>query len=685
MVLRDLTLKQSYRSGRDSPLEDFYVPCLQEAMKYDRAVGYFSSTLVHVVAIAFSDFARRGGKMRLICSPSLTIQDFEAMQEGQTAADLAQDTVKSDIEQLLANPTAIPATRLLATLISTGIIDVRIAFTEKPDGLFHDKLGIFEDADGKRVTFHGSANETWRAWGVNHESFSVFASWANESELIRTREHADVFSDLWYGREATVKVAQLRDVTRDRLREISETDIDEAVNKVRASDFVQPKMDGRRQLMPHQIQVLDDWEAKSHRGIVNFATGAGKTMTAIHAMKRWSASGRPSIVIVPGKDLHEQWIAEIESELPDAEVLPAGAGHRKEDWVRLLSKFTSSSVAGGRPRIVVATNATFASTMFQSRLRKGRDLLLVADEMHRTGSAGVLPALEDTEAGGRLGLSATYRRQFDEDGTSRLEDYFGPVLEPIIGLAEAVSLGLLVPYDYWLHEVSLTEDELTQYDELTKKIQVLSARGESVDNDGPLRFLLIRRAKILKQASQKVPAALNLLLKEFQEGDRWLVYCDDVSQLDAVVDGCLRLGLPAMEFHSGMASNRADVLQSLGEFGGIVVAIKCLDEGIDVPVTDHALILASSTVEREYIQRRGRVLRRAPEWGKVSAEVHDLILVDSIGGALTKGEAIRALEFSRLARNESSRDRLKSLIALSRDSLPLPQQFSDEEESHVDE
>jgi superfamily II DNA or RNA helicase len=135
-----------------------------------------------------------------------------------------------------------------------------------------------------------------------------------------------------------------------------------------------------------------------------------------------------------------------------------------------------------------------------------------------------------------------------------------------------------------------------------------------------------------------------------------------------------------LEFYSYIKSDRDAVIRSLGQHGGIVVAIRCLDEGIDIPVTDHALILASSTVEREYIQRRGRVLRQAPGTDKVSAEVHDLVLVDAIGGALTKSEALRALEFVRLARNPAARDRLKAIVSLSRDPVTLPDWVEDEME-----
>lgn len=682
MVLQELNLQTSYRSGRDALLDNFYVPCLQESVRYDRAVGYFSSTLYQVVGLAFADFARRDGRMRLVCSPALTPEDFDAMKDAEAIGRRAQETVRDDLKRLLDNPSAVPATKLLATLIANNIINVRIAFADKPKGLFHDKLGVFEDAEGKRVSFRGSANETWRAWGYNHESFDVSCSWRNEQELLRTREHADSFQDVWRGREPGVLIARLDEVTRQQLVDIADDDLDHAFDEVRLNLGRNLDRTTGRPLMEHQRLVLEDWEAREHHGIVNFATGAGKTLTAIEGVKGWTNDGGAAVILVPGRDLHAQWIREIEEELPDAQILPAGAGSPKADWMRLLPIFSASGNSAGHRRIVVATNATFASEDFQRRLRTGHHLLIVADEMHRAGSKKVLPALERTSTGATLGLSATFRRQFDSEGTDRLVEFFGEVLSPVIGLAEALMLGLLVPYDYRLHEVMLDDDELEEYELLTKRIGQLIGQGESVsDPASPLQMLLIKRARVLKQARSKVPTTIEILRTEYQPGDRWLVYCDDKTQLNAVIAECLAEGLPALAFYAGMESDRDAVIRSLGEHGGIVVAIRCLDEGIDIPVTDHALILASSTVEREYIQRRGRVLRRAAATGKVSAEVHDLMLVDHIGGALTKSEARRALEFVRLARNSAARERLKAIVSLSQDPIELPDLVDDDEES----
>lgn len=661
-MLAELGLKEAFRSKRDALLDDFYIPCLQESITYDRAVGYFSSSLIHVMALAFSDFVARGGRMRLICSPALSVQDFDAMRAGADLADAAQSAVKAEVDEMLSDPISMSATRLLATLIASQVLDVQVASVTGESGIFHDKLGIFTDSDGKRVTFVGSANETWAAWGLNHESFEVFCSWKGESDLLRTRRHAEEFERLWINGEIGVHVEPLDGLTRSKLIEVAEDDVESALQLIR-----QGKPSGPTRIpMPHQKAVLEDWSAHGFRGIVSFATGAGKTITALNGIRDWTSDGRPAIILVPGRELHHQWNREIQLDIPNASILKCGAGAGADTWANLLAVFTQPRSPISRPRITLATNATFASEGFQTLVRDGGHLLVVADEMHRMGSPGNLAALAAMEPGGRLGLSATYSRQFDESGTEALVNWFGPVLEPVIGLAEATLLGLLVPYDYRLHTLQLEPDEVAKYEDLTDKIRVSSIMSqESGEMSDSLKMMLIRRSRILKQARGKAPMALEILAREYESGSRWLVYCDDIEQLEKVVAGGLRLHLPVLAFHSGMAGDREAALQSFTSNGGILVAIRCLDEGIDIPSCDQALILASSTVSREYIQRRGRVLRRAP--GKFSAVVHDLLLVNDAGGVLTKNEAIRALEFARLSRNPSAKAVLNLLIALSPD------------------
>lgn len=606
--------------------------------------------------------------MRLICSPALQPADFDAMKAAIEPAARAQVLVREELEVLLTRPDTLPATRLLATLIAADILEVQVAFLDHAPGIFHDKLGVFQDNDGRRVSFVGSANETWAAWGLNHESFEVFCSWRGETELLRTRRHANDFERLWHGADPGVHVEPLAQVTRDRLIAVADPDLDRAMDRARHQQRSQPE---ERVLMPHQLAALEDWRQRGRRGIVAFATGAGKTLVGLAAVKEWTDAGLPALVLVPGRELHRQWMDEIAIDMPEAVPLACGAGAPVSAWGHLLPLYSSADFSRDSRRIVLATNATFASADFQARLQDGDHLLVVADEMHRLGSQTRIKALGETSIGAAMGLSATYRRQFDETGTADLVEWFGEPLDPVIGLAEAILMGRLVPYDYRLHTLQLDDDELERYELITTKIgRAIAREGSGPIPTDYLRMLLIERARLLKQARGKVGAALDVLNAEFEEGQRWLVYCDDTAQLASVVAGTLAVGLPVMEFHSAMQGDRTAVLRSLAAHGGVVVAIRCLDEGVDLPACDHALILASSTVDREYIQRRGRVLRSAP--GKVMATVHDLLLVNQAGGVLTRSEAMRALEFARLSRNPAARAHLQLLLALSPDLAHVP-------------
>ncbi len=332
--------------------------------------------------------------------------------------------------------------------------------------------------------------------------------------------------------------------------------------------------------MPHQEAVLTSWREAGNRGIVSFATGTGKTLVALHAIREWTHSGKPALVLVPGRELHKQWAKELSYEIPEATPLLCGAGHGQGDWGDLLRDYSSPHPIGRAPRVILSTNATFASAAFHHRLSHGDHLLVVADEVHRVGAHQKLFAVQRTAAGATMGLSATYRRQFDEPGTEQLIAWFGPVLEPVIGIAEGILMGRLVPYDYRLHTLTLDEDELERYQLLTDRIRRAAAISEaSQEGFDYVQLLLIERARILKQARGKAPAAIDILLHEYEEGARWLVYCDGLDQLNEVVRQGLGVHLPVMEYHSAMSGDREVVLQSFDRHGGVVVAIRCLDEG----------------------------------------------------------------------------------------------------------
>ena len=675
--LRDVPLGQSYSTGVCDLISDFYVPCLSAAMRYDRAVGYFRSSLFAVVGVAMSDFALRGGRFRLVCSPYLERSDAKAIEDGLEMREAIDRRLDWEIDQILTNPKNRPVVVLLATLIAAGAMDVRLAYRPKHFGIFHPKIGVFYD-NVDTVSFVGSSNETFSAWDThgNHEAFEVFCSW--NTDIDRVQSHVDYYDRLWHDRVQGVRVCDFPEASKSRLLQIAESQsVESSIQAVREEyrllsrngvgrAVVSPPR--RRVLLPHQVAAVENWITNDNRGIVGHATGAGKTLTALEAVRRWTSTERPALIVVPSQILAEQWRDEAVTELGfSTAFLDAGAGFGRDVWEHELADQTRNLAELG-PRVVIATMQTASTHAFLQRVQAGEHLLLVADEVHRIGSSQHRRIL-GIEAGGRLGLSATPERFGDPEGTGLILEYFGPLLDPPFGLGDAIEAGRLVPYDYYVHQVPLTADEQALWDEATERIRRQYARlGDGPEGKKlltePFKLLLIQRARIAKQASRKVDLARDIVTSEYREDDRWLVYCDAQTQLREVVDTLRETGIDTYEYHSAMHGSRSATLRYFEGHAGVLVSIRCLDEGVDIPLVNRALILSSSTNPREFIQRRGRVLRTAP--GKHSATIHDALVVpcaefgaDDPQSAILRTELRRALQFAQNARNDSVRHSLE--------------------------
>ncbi len=673
-VLADLTLNTSYHKGRDDIAESFYLPCMRRATEYDRAVGFFRSTVFAVAWPALRDFVQRGGRMRILCSQVLSSADIDALETGYSArvdAELAARLVE-EVRSLLRDEQLRDPARVLAALVAQGVIDFRIAVLRDSElrtargRIFHDKLGVFRDEAGNVVIFKGSMNETWTglASDGNLESVDVAASWMGARDLERARTEESYFNDLWADRYPTLLVRPFPSVARSELEQAADPAWETSVERMaQAGPEKERHTDVKgRTLHSHQAAGLASWAANERRGILAFATGSGKTFTAITAIREALVLKKEVVVVVvPDQVLFGQWHKEVVETTQDLGVKLLRAGSGYGNWREVLRAWTEP---GGPPRIVLATVQTASGEDFRTRLMGGDHLMLVADEVHRLGSPHHMQLLDERLFGARLGLSATPERAGDPAGTAALLAYFRGILEPRYTLADAVRDGVLTRYFYRPHTVRLAERESSDWTELTKEIRQLKGRLGSGDDTGGLEERLqrqyIRRARIVKHAAAKVPLAASILADEFARGQRWIVYCEDLSQLDEVSNALLRRGIANMPFHSQMRGDRAETLRWLDRRGGVVVAIKCLDEGVDVPSVTHALILASSKNPREFVQRRGRVLRKAPN--KALAYVHDAIVLppecdrldDDKSDPITAGELARAVEFAQHADNAAA-------------------------------
>ena len=661
--------RRSYSTSKDDLLNDFYVPALGHSVRYDRSAGFFSSGLVALAPLAFSHFIENGGKIRLICSPNFTATDIAAIRSESDVSSISREQVLKDLESLVdgKDESRILAT-LLISLISAEILDLRIAIPNSSRGLFHDKVGIFTDSN-RQVSFVGSANETMAAWSGfdNHEQIEVFTSWHNEDTLARTREHQKLFNELWAGVRRGWKIMDPRDGKDLLNRMVKPVDVDVALDQVREhiprTRNSQSKSQSRA-LMPHQIEVMEDWERHNRRGVISFATGGGKTLAGIEGVRRWTSEGKPALCLVPSTILHKQWIKELQMELPDRQLVLLGAGNSLKGRESVFrSAFTLQP--GDLGKIVLSTYSMACKNEFLDLISDETNALICADEVHNIGANETQNIMRRIQFGARIGLSATPARKGSTDETSTIQDYFGETLQPLFTIKDAIAAKRLVPYNYFFRTVSLLPEEEEDWMELTLKIKKTIAmnKGKFPTDKAEAAFfqnLLIKRAAIIKGASQKTELAKNVLQEKFVEGDRWLVYCQDQFQMARVKEQLVGANYPILDYHQAMEGDASRTLEYFTREGGVMLAIKCLDEGVDIPEINKALILASSTNPREYIQRRGRVLRARDD--KYSADIYDVLVLDGNGMLLSSGEAERAIEFAEEAQNSATRIELKMLL-----------------------
>jgi superfamily II DNA or RNA helicase len=503
----------------------------------------------------------------------------------------------------------------------------------------------------------------------NHEAIEVFCGWGGGSDATRVARHEGYFERLWNGIVPGIDVIEFPEAARRKLVSAALEDLDDVDMdslKEREGD-----LHGKgRTALPHQSAAILAWKNAGRRGVFEHATGSGKTFTALLAVMEHTASGMPALIVVPSRLLLEQWASEIKDEIPDAALLLAGAGHDKWKNGGRLAAMTDPSPDLGR-RVVLSTMQTAASDDFLRAICVGTHLLVVADEVHQSGSP-FISRLYGLESGARLGLSATPIRYGDPDGTRRMFAYFGDVIPPPITLADAIASGRLVEYEYTPHPVRLTTEEAEEWKKLTIKLRwEMGGKKDGENGSGLLsekaKMLLIKRSRIAKKAVNKIALAAKVLGSAFEEGQRWLVYCEDQSHLEAVIDALVARGLSPLSYHSNMKGDKDATLAHFRTFGGIMVSIRCLDEGVDIPTVDHALILASSQNPRQFVQRRGRVLRKA-KWKHLAA-IHDAIVIpvsledEPEQTSLLKSEFVRAIEFAKSALNKDAGAELRYIAA----------------------
>lgn len=697
MALSDLHIAKEYRNLKCDVINDFYVPILSNAVMYKRAVGFFNSAALYEMAIGLRHLVEKQGKMELIVSPRLTEEDIQSINLGyKTREEVIERALLRDFDEP-KNKTEFRKLNLLANLIAEGILDIKVAFKINANsaGIFHEKIGIVIDAEGNKVAFTGSMNETYSGLLQNYESIDVFCSWRDEDyDRVNIKENA--FDNLWDNLDTAMEVIPFPKVAVERLNSYKVEKTKPLCVEIQNEDDSQDlffKIPDNVDLYDYQREAIESWKNNNYCGIFDMATGAGKTFTALGALSALSKNLNNHIAVVivaPYQHLVEQWVEDI----IQFNVKPIVAySYPGQKWRKQFSDaVTAYNVGAINNFCVIATNATFSLNDFQSILQKfKKNFAFVVDEAHNFGAVK-LSSLLPRKARYRLALSATIERFRDEEGTNKLRKYFGKTCISF-SLKEAIQKGFLTSYYYHPIVVYLNADEYEQYQEITKTIiRNGGASQENIDKNPYIEMLLIKRARIISGCKEKVPKLVEVM-KPYRTDNYILVYCgatkydndssdlkddDEVRQIEEVNKRLYyELGMKVHKFTSEESKEERDEIKRMFASGTelqVITAIKCLDEGVNIPSIKKAFILASSTNPKEYIQRRGRVLRRAK--GKEYAEIFDFITLPrpleevqfcseeelSCDLSLVRKEFLRMIDFAETARNPFEIDKLKEDI-----------------------
>lgn len=695
MGLRELDLQSEYHSLEEDIVKEFLIPALSEAVRYDRAAGYFSSSGLAKQTVGISRLAERGGNIRIITSPCLSEADAAAIAEGYQKREIVRKCLLSSLEEPKDDFEA-ERLNLLANLIAHDVLDIKVALLRHESGIFHDKFGIIYDEVGDAIAYRGSMNESENAFYHNYDSIDVYGSWNEEQRVVLKEE---TFDSLWDGNsDPNIETVEFPEINEAIIKKYRTSDSMDGTIDLRQFGLDRKNKNEKKlihkpdgiTLHPYQIGAIDEWERNGYTGIFDMATGSGKTYTALGAIERFEEKHDKVGVVIccPYTHLVDQWREDVEAWGAD----PIIAYSKEANWRKKLIRAYKRFRDFGRSFVCLTTNDSFRDKIFQEvigNITSGANFIFIVDEAHNFG-AKYLSGLLPYNISYRLGLSATVERYMDKEGTKKLFDYFGKKCIEYT-LERAIKEGALVQYEYYPVIVTLSPDELDEYNKLTRSIvKCITKEGNKLKISKAGEQLVFKRSRLVAGAESKI-GALKEKLEPYRNERHILVYCgasrglqgmqEDSDSDDSDDDRGERqikrvtrmigidLGMTVHQFTSEEDEKTRALLKSDFADGNyqVLTAIKCLDEGVNIPNIHYAFILASSRNPKEFIQRRGRVLRKAK--GKDRAVIYDFVTLprplSEVGmedfdrdRALVIGEMARVYEFGRYAINSRIADKV---------------------------
>jgi len=693
----NIVKKFAYDSDMDDILKDFYIPALAISKKYFRLTGFFSSNSIGIASKGIRNLIKNGGTMKLITGIQLSLEDKESIEKNVgTNEKLISKNILKELESFSEKDFSLQHAKLLGWMLRNNLLEMKIAVVSGP-GIFHQKVGILQDITGKEISFSGSNNETAGGWVNDIEEFKVFKSWVEgQSEYFQHDELK--FNQYWYNKAERCSVYELPDAIREHLIEISPKNYEDL--DLGYDDGIEGIQNNAKELWDHQKDAIAAWvnppeKTGNHpfQGIFSMATGSGKTLAAIHA-SLLADKNTITIIAMPSQ-IMSQWEQEIREIVPDAKIIFAGGSDSnwKTKIPTHLAPYKISSPDQQYRTFILCTYDTLGKSSFQNLFKPidSKFLQIIADEVHHSGTKSRVSIFE-MKADRVLGLSATHTRHWDDEGTESMLSFFGqPVYE--FTLKDGIDLEKLCHYEYIPHFVSMTQTEQDGYKEASQKIGMLNHKLESNRNinlraqiQSQLTIAQNARKKIIRKAENKPHMCRDILKQSFEDNEKAIIFCDDSEQEESIIT-ILRDQNKEMREYSEKRTN-AEKFSAIRDFkSGVInflLGIKMLDEGIDIPDIEKCLIVASTTNPREFIQRRGRILRISDKNPDKVARMHDLIVLPTIdipqGRDLTDSEekSINSLvkiiqgEFDRVKQLITSADNLDDvLICLRKESQRL--------------
>lgn len=698
-------IKKKYRTSDTLNIaEAFIEPTLKECVMYKRAVGFFSSSSLIYTSKGLAKLAAtyKGGEpvIQYIVSPRLTKEDAEAIKNGYDEREkIIEKALLRDFHDV-TDSFQQERLNMISHFISTGAMDIKVAVTEFGGklGMYHEKIGVFYDEEGNKVAFTGSLNESLTAYLNNFESIRVYRSWEGEDDDCFDIEYD--FNNLWNNSTKKVRIFSFPKAAKEKLfqykKETYDPNIDEHEAEYLANqydfNFSRPRIPDDIKLHDYQKEAIREWFKHKCRGIFDMATGTGKTFTAYGAIVKLLEKANyrmATVIICPYQHLVEQWA----EDAPKFGINDMIIGYSSSKHAHYLTDL-KNAVQNYNDGLIdnfffICTNASFKLEKVQNVLNqlKGR-ALLVADEAHNLGAKKIQECLTEIFAY-RLALSATVERYRDEEGTQAIYDYFGEkCIEYSMG--RAIIEEKLTKYYYHPIVVQFNDEEIEEYVRLTNLVK----KNSHPDKNGKVvltkmgEMYAIQRARLVAGCYSKLGKLKEEMSKHLNEHNM-LVYCgtsklsddngEEIKQIDKV---CQILGnelnLSIDRYTSMETAEERMKIKSRFQSGFLqaLVAIKCLDEGVNIPSIKTAFILASSTNPREYIQRRGRVLRTAE--GKNYAVIYDFVTLPFDINKVQASDQYLIDDFKSLAVNEINRmDEFGKLSLNPTEAIELIQKIKD--------